>query len=203
MKFHKIKHKIASKIILNLYFNSWRIFIYKNIYKYDIGKNVKIGRSLINSEIVFIGDNSTIGNNNHISCKTFKMGNDSKIISKNRIIGKSNFSIGNNSRIISDHYIDCWNDVGIGNHTWLAGIGSQIWTHGSLHTKTGKKLDVKLGNGIYIGSGCCIAPGVSIKDDCLIGLGSVITTSFDTENCLIAGNPAKLVKAEINWRKNW
>ena len=85
----------------------------------------------------------------------------------------------------------------------MAGIGSQIWTHGSLHTKTGKKLDVKLGNGIYIGSGCCIAPGVSIKDDCLIGLGSVITTSFDTENCLIAGNPAKLVKAEINWRKNW
>ena len=50
MKLHKIKHKIASKIILNLYFNSWRIFIYKNIYKYDIGKNVKIGRSLINSD---------------------------------------------------------------------------------------------------------------------------------------------------------
>ncbi len=75
--------------------------------------------------------------------------------------------------------MDLWNDISLGNNTWIAGRGSQFWTHGSIHTKLGNKyLSIILKDNIYVGSSCCFAPGVIIENANLIGLGSVITKSF-------------------------
>ncbi|MBZ9787831.1 hypothetical protein LB456_10230 [Psychroflexus sp. CAK57W] len=199
----KVFKKILFKLIIICPSNRMRIYIYKGIFQYQIGKNVRIGKSLINCEHAYIGDNVVIGDANHISCNVFRVKKGSSILSGNSIVGKSNFTLGCNSRIITKHYIDCWNNVYIGDGTWLAGVGSQIWTHGSLYTKNGKNLDVNLGNGIYVGSNCLFAPGISIGNDCLIGLGSVVTKSFEVDNTLISGNPAQLLKENINWRTNW
>jgi acetyltransferase-like isoleucine patch superfamily enzyme len=85
----------------------------------------------------------------------------------------------------------------------LAGDGSQIWTHGSLDTAKGKQLSVKIKDNIYIGSSVLIASGVTIENDTLIGLGSVVTQDITHKNTLVVGNPAKSVKENINWRENW
>lgn len=199
----KVIKKFFFKLIIICPFNRIRIIIYKYIFQYQIGKNVRIGKSLINCEQVYIEDNVLIGDANHISCNVFRVKKESKILSENSIVGKSNFTLGCNSRIITKHYIDCWNNVSIGDRTWLAGVGSQIWTHGSLYTKNGKNLDVNIGNGTYVGSNCLFAPGTSIGNDCLIGLGSVVTKNFEVDNALISGNPAQLLKRNINWRTNW
>lgn len=192
-----------SRIIKRVPFNILRIFLYRYLLGYRIGKNVKIGTSLIKCNEVDIGDDVVIGSNNSIVCHRLVIGKKSKIISGNRITGKPSFIMGEDSRIINNHKIDLWNDVEIGNATWLAGDSSQIWTHGSLTRKSGKDLSVKINNNIYVGSGCLIAPGVIISDDTLIGLGSVITRSILDENTLVMGNPAKVVKENIDWRENW
>jgi len=89
-------------------------------------------------------------------------------------------------------------------NTWLAGKGNQLWTHGSIHTKTGNKdLSITIGDNIYIGSNSSISPGVKIESLNLVGLGSVLTKSIESSNNIIAGNPATIIKENIDWRENW
>ena len=201
---NKTVKKILFKIIVNCPLNIFRVFIYRNIFNYKIGKNVFIGRSIINASEATIGNDCYLANNSVIICNKLIIGNGTKIQSGNLIQGASSFYIGRNSRIINNHYIDLWNDVEIGDNTWLAGKQSQIWTHGSIHTQTGKKnLNVKIGNDIYIGSNTLIAPGVIIDSLNLIGMGSVVTKSINTSKNIVAGNPATIVKQDIDWRENW
>ncbi|WP_159947776.1 acyltransferase [Polaribacter septentrionalilitoris] len=190
-------------VITRIPFNSLRVFIYEYFFKYKIGINVKIGKCVINAKSVTIGNNVMIRDDNHIACKTLKIGENVSIHSGNRFMGTANFTIGDNSRIINNHFIDLYNNVTIGSNSWLAGKNSQIWTHGSLSTKQGKKLDVEIGDHVYIASNVNIAPGVKISDVNLVGLASVVTQSFNESETIILGNPSKVVKNNIDWRKNW
>ena len=170
---------------------------------YKIGKRVKIKKSIIIFKSVEIGSDVTILNGNVIIGRYLKIGSNSSILERNRIVGVADFEMGDNSRIINDHLIDVTNKVVMGSHSWLAGKSSQIWTHGSLSTKLGKDLSVRIGSNVYISSAVKIAPGTTIPDNTLAGLGSVIHGSFDAMNTVIAGNPAKVVRKNLNWRKNW
>jgi acetyltransferase-like isoleucine patch superfamily enzyme len=200
-----MKLKSASlKVIKRIPINTLKVFLLRKMFGYSIGKNVKIGKSIINCNKVYIGDNVYIANSNIINCNELFIGSNTSIHSGNVFQGGSNFSIGNDSRIINNHYFDLWNSIKIGNHTWIAGKGSQFWTHGSIHTKQGiKDLSIRIKDNVYISSGCFFAPGANINSINLIGLGSVISGSFNETNTIIAGNPAKIVKQNLDWRENW
>lgn len=61
--------------------------------------------------------------------------------------------------------------------------------------------------GITIGKHCWIAQYVKIlknciiPDDSIVGLGSIVTKSFNENNVIIAGNPAKIVKRNVTWQR--
>ncbi|OXA92214.1 acyltransferase [Flavobacterium hercynium] len=181
-----------------------KVFLLRNALGYTIGKNVKIGKVIINCKKVVIEDNVYLADNNNISCNELFIGAYSSIHSGNVIQGSANFSIGKHSRIINNHYFDVWNNIQIGNNTWIAGKNSQFWTHGSIHTKSkNKDLSIIIKDDVYVGSACCFAPGVIIESENLIGLGSVVTNNFLENKTIIAGNPAVVVKENIDWRTNW
>lgn len=58
---------------------------------------------------------------------------------------------------------------------------------------------VKIGKHVWIGTDVDICKDVHIASNCIVGMGSVVTKNFEEENCVIAGNPAKVVKRNINW----
>ncbi len=64
------------------------------------------------------------------------------------------------------------------------------------------KGEVTLGENVFIGFGSMIMPNISLGNWCVVGAGSVVTKSFP-EFCMIAGNPAKLVKVYDRERKKW
>ena len=196
--------KILFKLIIYSPSLRLRLIIYRRFFNYQIGKNSRIGRTIISAKKVSIGENVTIGNQSLIYCNNLFIGNSTKINSGNIIMGQSDFIIGNDSRIMNSHHFDVSNQIVLGNNTWIAGKGSQFWTHGSTHTKTCKKeLSIFIGDNIYIGSNTLIGPGIKIENLNLIGLGSVVTSSIETSKNLISGNPAKIVKKDIDWRENW
>lgn len=52
---------------------------------------------------------------------------------------------------------------------------------------------VTIGNNCWIGGHAVINPGVTLGDNVVVGAGSVVTKSFDS-NVVIAGNPAKVIR---------
>ena len=60
----------------------------------------------------------------------------------------------------------------------------------------GIKLNTKIGNRCFIGVRSIILPGVTIGDEVIVGAGSVVTKDIPS-NCIVAGNPAKIIKENI------
>lgn len=76
-------------------------------------------------------------------------------------------------------------------------------SHSILDVGTKERLnhakDVIIEDHVWIGACAKILKGVSIGRDSVIGLGSVVTKSIPC-NCVVAGNPAKVIKENISWQ---
>lgn len=58
---------------------------------------------------------------------------------------------------------------------------------------------VTIGNHVWIGVGAIILKGVTIGDGAVIAAGAVVTRDVPPR-CLAAGNPARVVKEDIDWK---
>ena len=98
--------------------------------------------------------------------------------------------------ITSNHYFDVAGTFVLGNNSWIAGIGSQFWTHGA----GVQERNITIGERCYLGSAVRFAPGSSVGDNCIVGLGSVVTKEFNSNNAVIAGHPAKIIRENYDWK---
>jgi acetyltransferase-like isoleucine patch superfamily enzyme len=55
---------------------------------------------------------------------------------------------------------------------------------------------------VWIGMRSIVLKNSIIHDNCIIGAGSVCNKDYEKDNCLIAGNPAKIVKENVNWSRD-
>lgn len=64
---------------------------------------------------------------------------------------------------------------------------------------TGKVITI--GNHVWIGRRVNLLKNTKINDNSIVGLGSVVTNSFNEQNVVIAGFPAKVIKRNVNWSR--
>lgn len=83
--------------------------------------------------------------------------------------------------------------VHIGEHTYIA-FEARILTHDMTRSL---RRDVHIGRNCFIGGRSLIMPGVTIGDSCIVGAGSVVTKSVPN-NCIVAGNPAKILRRDVH-----
>jgi acetyltransferase-like isoleucine patch superfamily enzyme len=57
--------------------------------------------------------------------------------------------------------------------------------------------DVYIGKKCFIGHGAIILPGIKIGDEVIVGAGSVVTKNVPS-NCIVAGNPARVIRENIH-----
>ena len=92
--------------------------------------------------------------------------------------------IQGNGKVFIGDYIHFSRNIGIisGNHG--------IYKHFEIEKK-----ETIIGDYSWIGMNCVILPGVVLGVRTIVGAGSVVTKSFPEGYCVIAGNPAKLIKS--------
>ena len=118
---------------------------------------------------------------------------------------KGTIEIGNNVGI-SGTTIYARDGVKIGDHV-LIGANTKIFdndfhpleiearmNHDFSKLETRK---VKIGDHVFIGCNCIILKGTQLGNNCIVGAGSVVHGSFE-DNCVIEGNPARVIKKIID-----
>lgn len=96
------------------------------------------------------------------------------------IYGYGGVTIGDDVRIAANTSIVAFNHVYEGKNKKIINQGNS--TKG-----------IVIENNVWIGTGSIILDGVKIGERCVIGAGSVVTKSVES-NCLVAGNPAQIIK---------
>src|SRR5258705_7940164 len=194
---------------------------YRILFGYRIGKRVRIGLTIIDVADCEIADDVIIGHLNlFVRVEKLTIGDHARIGHLNIIRGGDEVSLGRYSEIIrmneinsipdpdvvnetdptlilgdgsivtTGHKIDFTDRIEIGRRVILGGRNSSLWTHNRQRT-----LPITIGSFAYVGSEIRMAPGSAIPARSIVGIGSVITSRLEGEGNLIAGVPAKVIKA--------
>jgi len=188
----KLKLKLFVATVISLVPTSTlRAFLYRTIFKYTI-KNSQIGFLCV------IAAKQVNLDGAHISKCNLFWGNFTLSLNPGSKVGPLNLflcpqwtnerdpnrylrsiTLEAESMITSQHYFDICSEIRLGKRSWIAGTGSQFWTHGQ---GVGS---ISIGADCYIGSACRFAPGVSITDGCTVGIGSILKGIYSSPNATI------------------
>ena len=155
-----------------------------------VGKNIKRGDNLLLEDGSFIDDGAEIGHNCRIHRnvyvgKNVKIGNNVKIQNNNSIYEgvtlEDGVFIGTNVSFINDRYPRS-----------VMRDGRQVVP------KDWKLEETRVCYGASIGAGSVIMCGVTIGKWAMVAAGSVVLEDVP-EGAMVAGNPAKIIKKNIDY----
>ncbi|MGB7586853.1 MAG: acyltransferase [Terriglobales bacterium] len=148
-----------------------------------IAPDVKLGRNVRLSQFINlygceIGDETKIGAFVEVQ-KNATIGKRCKISSHTFVCEgvtiEDNVFIGHGVMFINDSY-------------------PRATTDGKLQTEANWKVErTVIKKGASVGSGATILPNITIGENAIVGAGSVVTKDVPA-NCIVAGNPAKLLR---------
>jgi acetyltransferase-like isoleucine patch superfamily enzyme len=141
---------------------------------------------------VEIGSNASIGNRNTFSCGFWTEVDQYWDKHYARAL-----QIGANTLITSGHYFDLAGAFVLGEGSWIAGFGSQFWTHGI----GVQDRDIRIGRDCYLASAVRFAPGSAIGDNVLVAMGSVVTKKSEMNYAMLGGVPAAVIKQDYDWKQ--
>ena len=176
----------------------------------NIHPSVKFGKNVnIKCESIKLGEFCIIGDNVTIECNSFEA--DSWLFMHHGVeVGRggcnsphSNVKIGKGVGIFENTILNPSEPIEIGDN---CGIGAEvmIWTHGAwLDITQGFPSDfgpVKIGNNVWLPARSIVLPNVTIGNDVVIGINSIINRSLPS-GCLAAGSPCKVIKENVYPKK--
>lgn len=193
---------------------------YKYLLGFRIGRDVRIGMSILDVERCVLGDGVRIGHGNVFTrVGELRVGDHVRIGFGNLLRGGSLIALGKYSEILRLNRINSIPDpdcIGTPDPVFILGEGSVITNEHRLdftdrievgkftviggrnssfwtHNRQATR-PIRIGSFAYIGSEVRFAPGAAIPSWSILGLGSVVTASLEDEGCLIAGVPAKIIR---------
>ena len=195
--------------------------LYRLVFGYRLGRGVRIGISILDADSVSLGEGTRIGHFNVVTrVASFRMGRQARIGNANIIRGgdqvnlcdysevlrlnvlnaipdhdcttqpDSVLDVGAGTVITSGHRIDFTDRVRIGRNVIVGGRNSSLWTHNRQETAP-----IEIGDFCYLGSEVRLAPGAKLPEECILGIGAVLVGEIKEPRSLVAGVPAKAVRA--------
>lgn len=174
---------------------------------------------LCNTKIRIAGQGNTIRiepDSRLKNCDIFISGNNNSILLGRKTLlfdaelhiedNGNTIKIGDNTTIYGKMHMACTEGctVSIGNDCMFS--TEVVLRTGDSHSiidETGSRInkakDIIVGNHVWFGNKTTILKGVVIGDNSIVATGAVVTSPFLKSNIIIAGNPSRVVKENINW----
>ncbi|MEX2336148.1 MAG: acyltransferase [Fulvivirga sp.] len=171
-------------ILLNVLYKSLYEKISSFFWKFNL---CECGLNVIIQKGTVIRMPSRIQLNDNVS-----IGRDCQISSE---FQDSYLMIGKNTKIDKNCLLDYSGGLRIGHNVTLSeGVMIETHSHGYNPRSIPAKRPLEIMDNVWIGAHTIILPNVKIiGKNVIIGAGSVVTKSIE-ESCIVAGNPAKVLK---------
>jgi acetyltransferase-like isoleucine patch superfamily enzyme len=161
-----------------------------DVQRLSMARGARIGAACVlrGPMSVTIGEDASMGSRNVVQCADWFADFDDPRARFDRV-----FSLAARAMVTSEHFFDAIGGVYIGEGTWVAGRGSQVWTHGL----GAEKKRVVVGRYCYLGSAVRLAPGAHLGDLTVVAMGAVVSNDFqDRTGVLLGGVPAHVVRED-------
>lgn len=143
------------------------------------------------------------GNNNKI-----RVGDRVYMIDANLYIedDKNEININNRTSICGRTHLACTEGkkIMIGEHCMFS--SDVVLRTGDSHSiidlkgnRINDAKDVIIGDHVWIGNKTIITKGSKISANSIVATGAVVTRTFEDMNIILGGNPAHIIKENINW----
>ncbi len=60
---------------------------------------------------------------------------------------------------------------------------------------------VTIGQRVWVAGGAFIGKGVTIPEGCVVGAHAVVTRPFNEPDCVLAGQPARVIRRDVAWSR--
>lgn len=191
-------------------FNRFYPFLIKNLYgrKILFGKKLMVLGSIPYFKLpkngkIRLGDNVILNSDfkNSNTALTYKCKfvtgydgvieiGDNTMINGACIVSYLNVKIGKNCQIASSTLISDTDFHPVDSSVRKAQVEGKPFSFDMV-----KKEKIEIGENVWIGWNCTVLKGVTIGDNSIVAAGSVVLRGIYPPHSLIAGNPAKVVKA--------
>ena len=219
--FRILYHLTGNKIkILKSLYKYGKIFKNNSIILIDGNKEKKISwleAIFYHLDIEFAGENNTVYIKTPTRIKRCTInfyGNNNKVYFDENIYGKFcfNLNLDNNNiylgkRVETIHFSATLHGdkLTVGDNCMFSN-NITCWTDGhSVIDNATKELlnkphhEITIGNHVWIGANVTLLKKTKIPSNSIVAHSSVVTKTFEEENIILAGNPARIVKTGINW----
>lgn len=119
-----------------------------------------------------------------------------------RVTEGAKLSIGDHTYINRSASIDCTQEIMIGDYCAISDNVQILDSDFHPMTYNGEtsimSKPVHIGNHVWIGRSVIILKGVTIGDGAIVGAGSIVTRDVPP-GCLVAGNPARVIRENVEW----
>ncbi len=110
-------------------------------------------------------------------------------------IGQGGY-INANTRLIIMHKLEIGNNCNI---SWDCQLLDEDFHTVNYPGKKPKEKGITIGDNVWIGCGAKIYQGTVIPAGCIIAADAVVRGVFTLENCIIGGNPARVIRENASW----
>lgn len=174
----------------------------------------------LRNKIKIKGENNIIKLKNRnnlkiVNSRIYIKGNNNKLIIKNNVIIRNSIIeiignnctiiIGNNCMIGHDCYLSAKEEnitLSIDDNCGLSRNVKVMTSDGHPIFQNDKRIneakDIIISNNVWIGDNVTILKNVNIGSNSVLGINSLVTKNVPN-NCVVAGNPARVIKENITW----
>lgn len=193
--------------------------IYNHVFGFKIAPGAKIGLSILDVDHLEMDDGARIGHGNllhgtglvslargaEIGYGNIVRGGDAVTLDEYATVLRFNvlnsipdndcvgtpdprLTLARGAYVVSGHRLDFTDRIALGKNVIVAGRNSSFWTHNRQATRP-----IEIGDFSYVGSEVRVAPGATLGDEAILGMGAVLSGQLPGGK-VFGGVPARAIR---------